>query len=58
MIKKKITEIVPNIYAKFIDLFAKKYPAIIMNTRVKKYPNFLLEGISISEYFTLKSFII
>jgi hypothetical protein len=58
VIMKKIAEIVPNIYAKFKDLFAKKYPVIIMNTKVKKYPNFLLEGISISEYFALKSFII
>ena len=35
VIMKKIAEIVPNIYARFEDLFTKKYPAIIINTRVR-----------------------
>jgi len=51
VIKNKVIEMVTNMYAKFKDLFTKKYPVIIMNIRVKKHPNFLLEGSSISENF-------
>ena len=51
VIKNKVVEMVANIYAKFKDLFTKKYTVIIMNIRVKKYPNFLFEGSSISENF-------
>ena len=52
VIKNKVIEIAANTYAKFKDLFRKKYPVIIKNIRVKKYPNFLFEGSSISDNFS------